>query len=804
MSAAALTDEESAALVMASFDDRLLKLTSLHDVCRFVREQLAAVRGSSDAATASGTASTSTSTSTSSSLNLALLSTVLGELEEVQRQENTLPLTTFFHTHAAFEQFVARELAPVVAALRGTGTRLLYLARRALADRSMVGGRKRKFACASGHVWHFVNTDLCTEFCFVVVVLCAAAALGIPNVYAVLSESHCWLGYTPDADDVRAQRNDDTAAALPASAPTDTAADATTTTTTTTTTGVPPVSALRFIDILPPDRSHEHAVSAMAESRIGWAYQRDARGVDRAVVLTPAQLIATMLVNVELTPDVKLPLLCEVPEDVALSLPGFVLAQAMCYHACGDLTHAALLYDCAVNNAVTRFGDALVYPLLQRAEFRLSTGQFADALLDFVEMARVIRSYSLLETDAELLDEATVAAAHVCDNVLPALVDANGDDAALLRAHFGTTMQLYDHLIAWIEAANLDPGVAWLTAVSLAIASHFPAVSRVGFGAQLLEQCAAAIAAAPDMTRERCVERLYASRVMRALALRLVALAANERSGDLVVRDVVEIFRQCARHPAPQLSVAVEPPIDQLADVFAQAVNEPWRAASEDARIRQALAEAANGQAHYNHRSGVVRAWPANDHYVAAAVPVPNGGAAKPRVRRRSDPTGDRPPRASAADAGKAQAKRSRDNSGGGTVSRENSAADAAAFAAPKPRKKAPPKAAAAPPPANGAASPLPPLKQASSRKAATIAKAMLLDDDASSGDELVEWTQCERCDRWAELAPGVSAASLPSQWFCEMNTWATNPDERQCPKLLARNNGAIDEDDNDDEGPEE
>jgi hypothetical protein len=799
-----LSDEEAAALVMASFDDRLLKLTSLHDVCRFVREQLAAVRG----AAASGTTASS---SGAQSANLALLSTVLGELEEVQRQENTLPLTTFFHTHAAFEQFVARELAPVVATLRDTGTRLLYLARRALADRSMVGGRKRKFACASGHVWHFVNTDLCTEFCFVIVVLCAAATLGIPNVYAVLSESHCWLGYTPDADDVRAQRNDDAAAdALPASAPTDTdnaaAATAADSTTTATTTAVPPVSALRFIDILPPDRSHEHAVSAMAESRIGWAYQRDARGVDRAVVLTPAQLIATMLVNVELTPDVKLPLLCEVPEDVALSLPGFVLAQAMCYHACGDLTHAALLYDCAVNNAVTRFGDALVYPLLQRAEFRLSTGQFADALLDFVEMARVIRSYNLLETDAELLDEATVAAAHVCDNVLPALVDANGDDAALLRAHFGTTMQLYDHLIAWIEAADLDPGVAWLTAVSLAIASHFPAVSRVGFGAQLLEQCTAAIAATPDMTRERCVERLYASRVMRALALRLVALAANERSGDLVVRDVVEIFRQCARHPAPPLSVAVEPPIDQLADVFAHAVSEPWRAASEDARIRQALAEAASGQAHYNHRSGVVRPWPANDHYVAAAVPVPNGGAAKQRVRRRSDPTGDRPPRTSAADAGagsskaQAQAKRSRDSSGGGgTGSRENNAADAAAFVAPKPRKKAPPKAAAAT--ANGAA---PPLKQASSRKAATIAKAMLL-DDASSGDELVEWTQCERCDRWAELAPGVSAASLPSQWFCEMNTWTTKPEERQCPKL-ARSNGAIDQDDDGDgdEGPEE
>jgi hypothetical protein len=386
----------------------LLKLTTLEDVCRFVRDELAS-RGA----------------------RTALLSAVLGELEEVQRQANTLPLTTFFHTHAAFESFVNRELAPTLAKCHGRAEQLQFVARRAWCDRTLIAGRKRKFMYMSGHIWHFVNSDMCNEFCFVLVALCAVRSLGIRNVYAVLSESHCWLGYVPDERNAAASGD----ASGAASADVDTKSSSTVKSEYDDD-NVPPLTALEFLDILPPDRSRDDIISPISESRVGWAYQRDARGVQRAVVLTPQQLVAAMLVHVELTPDVKLPLLCSVPDDVALSLPNFVLAQAMCYHACGDVVQAALLYDCAVDVARQRFGDALVYPLMQRAEFRVSMGHFGEALSDFADMARIIRSYKLLETDAEMLDEATVAAAHVCDNVIPALVAQFSDDIAVLRAHF--------------------------------------------------------------------------------------------------------------------------------------------------------------------------------------------------------------------------------------------------------------------------------------------------------------------------------------------------------------------------------
>jgi hypothetical protein len=713
----------------------LLKLTTLEDVCRFVRDELAS-RGA----------------------RTALLSAVLGELEEVQRQSNTLPLTTFFHTHAAFESFVSRELAPALANCKGRAAQLRFVARRAWCDRTLIAGRKRKFMYMSGHIWHFVNSDMCNEFCFVLVALCAVRSLGIRNVYAVLSESHCWLGYVPDGADAPANSgaaSGDSADAMPpavaAAVKSEYDDD-----------NVPPLTALEFLDILPPDRSREYIISPIADSRVGWAYQRDASGVQRAVVLTPQQLVAAMLVHVELTPDVKLPLLCSVPDDIALSLPNFVLAQAMCYHACGDVVHAALLYDCAVDVARQRFGDALVYPLMQRAEFRVSIGHFGEALTDFADMARIIRSYKLLETDAEMLDEATVAAAHVCDNVIPALVAQFSDNIAVLRAHFAHALQFYDHLLAWIEAAEVDPGPAWHTAVSLAIARHFPAAVRVEFGKHLLEQSGA------DGERAALVERLYASRVVRLLAARLVEMAAGERDDDILVRDVVEIFRRCAQHPLPPTALVAEPPVDQLADVFAEAVNEPWRVAAEDARIRQALAEAANG---YNQQAGLVLPWPAADS---------TAGADAASVRRRSDPTGERLLHKSSSSP---------------SIKRVRTDASARARKRPtvKPAKvtKAASAAGGVSAPAAAAAAMATTKKKSAQqrRKAAVVAAVLVTNDDASSGDELVEWTQCERCDRWVVLPPDVSPASLPAQWFCEMNNWSHEPEMRVCPKLAPRRN---------------
>jgi hypothetical protein len=207
-----------------------------------------------------------------------------------------------------------------------------------------------------------------------------------------------------------------------------------------------------------------------------------------------------------------------------------------------------------------------------------------------------------------------------------------------------------------------------------------------------------------------------------------------------LVRDVVEIFRRCAQHPQPPTEHVAELPVDQLADVFADAVNEPWRAAAEDARIRQALAEAANG---YNQHAGLVLPWPAVDA---------NGVHVRQRTdssRRRSDPTGERLLHTTSrlavdqACANRCIGNRARkcDHSQGGQVWRQGRRRQR--------RRRCGAAGVSAP-----AAMTTSTKKSAQRRKAAVVAAVLVTNDDASSGDELVEWTQCERCDRWVVLPP--------------------------------------------------
>jgi hypothetical protein len=47
-----------------------------------------------------------------------------------------------------------------------------------------------------------------------------------------------------------------------------------------------------------------------------------------------------------------------------------------------------------------------------------------------------VDSYALLATDTELIDEATVAVAHVCDDVVPPLVRNAGGALDVLRRHY--------------------------------------------------------------------------------------------------------------------------------------------------------------------------------------------------------------------------------------------------------------------------------------------------------------------------------------------------------------------------------
>jgi hypothetical protein len=40
------------------------------------------------------------------------------------------------------------------------------------------------------------------------------------------------------------------------------------------------------------------------------------------------------------------------------------------------------------------------------------------------------------------------------------------------------------------------------------------------------------------------------------------------------------------------------------------------------------------------------------------------------------------------------------------------------------------------------------------------------------STPEILEWVQCDACDKWRTLPDGMSAAQLPDPWTCGMNTW--------------------------------
>jgi hypothetical protein len=47
------------------------------------------------------------------------------------------------------------------------------------------------------------------------------------------------------------------------------------------------------------------------------------------------------------------------------------------------------------------------------------------------------------------------------------------------------------------------------------------------------------------------------------------------------------------------------------------------------------------------------------------------------------------------------------------------------------------------------------------------------------SGDDNVEWVQCEKCEKWRKLPPHLSADELPDTWYCTMNDW--NLDAANC-----------------------
>ena len=210
--------------------------------------------------------------------------------------------------------------------------------------------------------------------------------------------------------------------------------------------------------------------------------------------------------------------------------------------------------------------------------------------------------------------------------------------------------------------------------------------------------------------------------MVRALVLRLMAMAAGERDDDVLARDVVEIFCQCALHPIPP--EAVEMPAEQLADAYAQAASEPWRAAAaEDARLRRELADTVGADAAPGSTMSQMLLSNQSD---ATATPVANGVEPNGAQRR----TGKRNERdfADAAEHGVRGRRRTRPASG--DADGDSDADD---------------------------------------------------DGDSSGSDVIVQWTQCERCQRWVQLPPDVDASSLPPQWFCELNTWADDDAERQC-----------------------
>jgi len=631
----AKSDENAVAEIMAMFDDGLLKLTSIDDVVSFLKKEINAPKP-----------------------DLSLISSVLGELEEVQKQNNTLPLTTFFHTNASFKQFLHDELAPETRANQFSKRQTLqYIIRRAWLDKTMLAGRKRKSENLNGQIWHFVNTTLCSSFCFVTVVLCAARYIGMNDVYAVISESHCWLGFINDEDPTHTLCEQPHTTPTPSDSAEKRVYDGQ---------HVPALDALEMIDVLPPDRLTDGIAAPLHESRVGWAYQRLRNGQCHATVCTDQQFIAAMLTHTELVGAVKAPLLHAIPDAVAETLPHYLTECAVRHSETGDTATAALYYDKAVELSSHRFNNVYVYPWIERAFFRAQIGMFAESLNDYVEAAFVIRRYSLLPTDAELVDEATVAAAHICDDVVPPLVRCCAGDLDALRPYFVVVLALFDSLLAWFEAAKVDPGVAWETATSVTLSGHFPGVTRADCAERFLAQLYAKRHSPPidnvkqeneqDLdnstqpsssvinnnnnndiqttndskpinddepnksiatpissitttststtqssttskqdsnideippTQEECdnfVSARFQSTIIRKFVSRLLLMVATG-GDDVLVRDVVELFHQCAFVPPPP--VKSPPKVSELADHYNQSALQPWndaRAADQHAR----------------------------------------------------------------------------------------------------------------------------------------------------------------------------------------------------------------------------
>ena len=34
------------------------------------------------------------------------------------------------------------------------------------------------------------------------------------------------------------------------------------------------------------------------------------------------------------------------------------------------------------------------------------------------------------------------------------------------------------------------------------------------------------------------------------------------------------------------------------------------------------------------------------------------------------------------------------------------------------------------------------------------------------------EWVECTTCGKWRKLPAGISAGSLPDEWYCKDNSW--------------------------------
>ena len=37
------------------------------------------------------------------------------------------------------------------------------------------------------------------------------------------------------------------------------------------------------------------------------------------------------------------------------------------------------------------------------------------------------------------------------------------------------------------------------------------------------------------------------------------------------------------------------------------------------------------------------------------------------------------------------------------------------------------------------------------------------------------EWVQCDECEKWRKVPPGISVDDFPDVWYCNMNTWDKN-----------------------------